>query len=161
RVAKLAALSYVWSTGSASEYRTRLASKLEEVIESAMKCTKQMGFRYLWTDRHCIDQHLASKTGVIQNMDQIYTNASITIIDAAGDSAESGLPGPSTIPRLPSATASVYGKFITLAPNARYAIAVSKSSTRRGTFQEGLLSRRRLVFTKEQVYFQRRRTHRC
>ena len=88
-------------------------------------------------------------------MDSIYENSELTIIAAAGVDQNHGLPGAGKPPRLQQLTASI-GNFTfisTLRPPSS-CIRTSKWSTRGWTFQEAILSRRCLVFTEHQVYFE-------
>jgi hypothetical protein len=88
-------------------------------------------------------------------MDSIYTGAYLTIIAAAGNCASNGLPGVRSTPRLPQPRVLVgNGLFMSSLPNPARTIASSKWMSRAWTYQEGLLSKRRLVFTEHQVYFQ-------
>jgi hypothetical protein len=99
------ALSYVW--GAANQHQSplpvdetgyRKGSRLPElvprVIQDAMTVTKQLGYRCLWVDEYCIDQsnliHLRTQ---INNMGQIYQGADVTIVAAAGEDKQHGLPG--------------------------------------------------------------------
>ncbi|KAM7189313.1 Heterokaryon incompatibility protein (HET) domain containing protein [Naviculisporaceae sp. PSN 640] len=84
------ALSYVW--GPSTE-------KWPPTIKDAAEVTRELGQRYLWVDRLCIDQdNVTEKMYLVQRMDRIYAGAELTIINAAGD-AETGLPGVGTTPR--------------------------------------------------------------
>lgn len=149
------ALSYVWGSSAATQYRTNLwATKLEKVVEDALLCATSLGIEYVWTDRYCIDQSSKSSSHLIQAMDDIYWNAAITAIDAAGNDAEHGLTGVSAVSRQQTITATIFGKRFVRIPNPQHAIACSTWATRGWTYQEGLLSRRRLVFTSTPVYFQ-------
>ncbi|KAJ4857180.1 heterokaryon incompatibility protein (HET) domain-containing protein [Trichoderma breve] len=129
------ALSYVW--GQPQKQREmgdgkQLPAQLPLLIRDAMVITQAMGFRYLWVDRYCIDQNNSTvKHGQIRQMGAIYSNAEVTIIAAAGQDENYGLSG-----------------------DPQAAIKSSKWSTRGWTFQEAVLSRRRLVFTEQQVYFE-------
>ncbi|KAF1850740.1 HET-domain-containing protein [Cucurbitaria berberidis CBS 394.84] len=161
---KFVALSYVWGSDSSPGLRLKLPTKVPLLIEDAITCTKAIGLRYLWIDRYCIDQESGdSKHTLIRNMDQIYSGAAVTIINVAGTSSHSGLPGVSHTTRRPLASVSVHNKStsLRLLPNSRAEVAESKWSTRGWTYQEGLLPRRRLVFTSSQIYFQRLEMHSC
>jgi len=157
-------------------------SRYPLVIEDALACTLAIGFKYLWVDRYCIDQeNPETKHATIQRMDQIYSNASITIINAAGDGPECGLPGVSVVPRHSQSAVTINGVLFTGLPNANKDIWTSQWSTRGckwirmkwmgttadpaflspGTYQEGLLACRRLVITQSQVYYQCLKTWAC
>jgi hypothetical protein len=111
--------------------------------------------QYLWIDRYCIGQSDAEqKHRMINNMDSIYQGAEVTIIAAAGSGPDHGLPGVSTSKRLQRQIFKTGKYSVTATHNPKVEILSSKWSTRGWTYQEMLLSRRRLVFTDSQVYFQ-------
>lgn len=156
-----AALSYVWGTpGDVEDGYDKLPDDLPKTISDAILVTQKLKIRYLWVDRYCIRQRPQNKEeedeqhGQIARMHHIYGGSSMTIIAAAGHGPDHGLPGVSTrrrsapIVRLPHRTL-----FATL-PDPKLLVDTSAWSTRGWTFQEGLLARRRLVFTDQQVYFE-------
>ncbi|KAL6826451.1 heterokaryon incompatibility domain-containing protein [Trichoderma camerunense] len=152
------ALSYVWGQPQEQKevaYRNRLPAKLPLLIRDAMAATQAMGFRYLWVDRYCIDQDNPTvKHEQIRQMDAIYSNAEVTIIAAAGQDENYGLSGVGRN-RPATRTAHIGDVVVVWAPaDPQAAIKLSKWSTRGWTFQEALLSRRRLVFTEQQAYFE-------
>lgn len=164
--AEYAALSYVWgfhrAEGVLQDRRILPNPFPEQLIEDALACASKLNIPYLWVDRYCIDQNDTSQTKhrLIQNMDKIYSAAKVTIINAAGDDASTGLPGVSTTLRaaLPS-RAVIYGRKMIPVVNPNHEISTSKWTRRGWTLQEGLLARRRLVFTNTQVYFQCTQSH--
>jgi hypothetical protein len=110
RIVEYIALSYVWgetlqqhSNGAESLPREtdKLPLVLPGTIEDAVTLSVQLGFQYLWVDKYCIDQssprEVQTQLGL---MDLIYYGAAITIIAAAGDDANSGLPGVGIRPRV-------------------------------------------------------------
>lgn len=162
--AKYTALSYVWGLNNIPEPLRdggRLPATTPMAIEDAMHCTTQLGFRYLWVDRYCIDQASPSKHLQIHNMNLIYGCASVTIVNATGDDSECGLPGVSKQIRTAQASFVIGGKRLLQIPPSGTIINNSKWATRGWTLQEGLLSKIRLVFTRSQVYFQCKRWHSC
>lgn len=161
------ALSYVWGPptpgdssdpGDQTADQVPLPEKLPTVIEDAINVTKDLGFRYLWVDKYCINQSdLAIKLKQIQQMDLIYQKAEITIIAAAGETQQHGLTGVDGKERASSRGSKVKFKNIEITSTLKDpqgVIQASKWYTRGWTFQEGLLSRRRLIFTDDQVYFE-------
>lgn len=157
------ALSYVWGSASYYHYqvqdssgRSLLPRSLAPVISDAISVTKALGFRYLWIDKFCIDQNDAdTKHYQIQQMDAIYENSELTIIAAAGGDENHGLPGVGARSRTFQPTARVGEvKVVWTMRDPHYSIRSSKWFTRGWTFQEAVLSRRRLVFTEEQIYFE-------
>jgi hypothetical protein len=87
--------------------------------------------RYLWVDRYCIDQDdVQTKHVIIQRMDEVYKNASVTIINAAGTGPDSGLPGVSIIPRRPLWIDKYNGMSVAKIPNVKQEVSESVWSTR-------------------------------
>lgn len=180
------ALSYVWG---AIPFRTLTRDTLEELkmdgaleapwvpatVADAIVVTRGLGERYLWTDSLCIIQDSdADKMNFVPCMDVIYGRAVLTIINAAGDSAFSGLPGVRPGTRFhdeaPFAIQDGHDSdggtdadsndrtwfMQTLEPvrTTNEILGDSHWFTRGWTFQEAILSQRWLVFTPEQVYWE-------
>lgn len=98
------ALSYVWGSATTTDINVcsdrQLPSAIPRTIEDAMTVTKQLGYRFLWIDRYCIDQQKnVEKHQQIRQMGSIYHNADVTIIAAAGPDPSYGLPGVEATPR--------------------------------------------------------------
>ncbi|GAW14692.1 hypothetical protein ANO14919_040950 [Xylariales sp. No.14919] len=156
------ALSYVWGSNlDASESAldgSRLPQDLPLVIEDAIDVVLKLGYRYLWVDKYCIDQHdKCKKHEQLMHMGYVYKNATLTIVAAAGHDESHGLPGVS-LPRPPrqvsfKSEGEGYELRSTL-PLPHSSIANSKWASRGWTYQEAILSRRRLVFTDDQLYFE-------
>ena len=160
------ALSYVWGQGQSiatwpkqpcEEPGSSMlsADRIPNVITDAMTVTVQLGWQFLWVDRYCIDQNDEAKHMQMNQMDKVYSSAEITIIAAAGDSAWYGLPGVSSTLRRTQPHAMVRGRL--LASTMRTSIDIignSRWATRAWTYQEAALSKRRLIFTEEQVFFE-------
>jgi hypothetical protein len=151
------ALSYVW--GKPKQQEDPAGNQLSvapAVVSDAIKVTTSLGFRYLWVDRYCIDQeNKEEKHAQFRKMDVIYGGAQITIIAATGQDSTDGLPGVGSRPRSRPLSVKVGSHVLsTTFPSPKREIGLSKWSTRAWTYQEGLLSRRRLAFTGSQVYFQ-------
>ncbi|KAG6377608.1 heterokaryon incompatibility protein-domain-containing protein [Boletus reticuloceps] len=163
------ALSYVWG-GPGGDYWTSTAnagarnrpSGLEEsvlpaTIVDAIQLTRQIGERYLWVDALCIVQDSqADKASQISVMDQVYGRALLTLIAASGASVRAGLPGVRAGSRmLNQHVECVQGFHLSIPlPPLSEAATDSTWNTRGWTFQETALSRRRLYFTKHQIYFE-------
>lgn len=154
------ALSYVWGQPRANynqnQDHTELKSEIPRTVQNAILVTKELGYKYLWVDKYCVSQNNdEARYEQIQQMATIYRNAEITLIAAAGPDAEYGLPGVGGTPRHTQAVAD-YGSFsiFSTVNNTHDSIWDSVWNTRGWTFQEAILSRRRLVFTEEQVYFE-------
>lgn len=163
-----AALSYVWGESGQANFGNgsmiqngshTLSENLPKTISDAILVTRKLDIRYLWIDRYCIQQVAETKEekdekhGQIARMHQIYGGASVTIIAAAGKGPDHGLPGVRTKRRSPTVRLHNRTLFATL-PDPKYLVDASVWATRGWTFQEGLLARRVLVFTEQQVYFQ-------
>lgn len=151
------ALSYVWGSTSEDEnpFGT-LPGNLPDTIEDAIVVTRKLGFRYLWIDRYCINQNCPEERSMqVRKMDLIYRNCEVCIIAAAGQDPLYGLPGVGRRNRQPQPLGKVDGHFmISALGNPQSIIEQSRWFTRAWTYQEALLSRRRLVFTDQQVYFE-------
>ncbi|KAJ8127514.1 hypothetical protein O1611_g6120 [Lasiodiplodia mahajangana] len=154
-----AALSYVWGSSAILEEPPTvngLPMKLPATVEDAITVTLALGCDYLWVDRYCISQHGGDeKTQEIARMDEIYQGAEIVIIAASGDDPALGLPGVSrkrsvSQPRFTTTTHTL----VSLMSYPLNQILTSKWATRGWTYQEGILAKRRLFFTDQQVYFE-------
>lgn len=171
RGCRYVALSYVWGDNINSEaYKTvsmNVAQRsqrgslegveLPRTICDAIKLVRKLGERYLWVDAMCIIQDDADdKATQIAGMHLIYGLAVLTILNAGSSSVITPLPGlePGSRPelqhieRIQSLSLAVPLRMLT------ETLAASKWNTRGWTFQEVILSRRRLFFTNEQVFFQ-------
>ncbi|KAK4675212.1 hypothetical protein QC764_500240 [Podospora pseudoanserina] len=152
------ALSYVW--GKAIQPRqldyTQPLQDLPLTIEDSLTVTDKLGFRYLWVDQYCIRQHdEGDKHSQIRLMAEIYGSAQATIVAAAGSDPTYGLPGVSKTQRSAQPHVKLRSGYLTWSyGSTKDDISSSAWSTRGWTYQEGVLSSRRLVFTDKQVYFQ-------
>ncbi|PSN69620.1 HET-domain-containing protein [Corynespora cassiicola Philippines] len=150
------ALSYVWGTDATNTTPGFEPDSLPTLITDSMAVTLGLGYRYLWVDRYCIPQtndHVRHEQ--IRNMDKIYAHAQVTIIAACSLDASVGLTRVS-IPAKSLQTSARIGSnmFARVRMNAKKDVQGSKWNSRGWTYQEGLLSTRRLVFTTETIYFQ-------
>jgi hypothetical protein len=86
-------------------------------------------------------------------MDSIYANAAVTIIAVAGDGPHHGLPGvDGTLRNLQPALKIGDHLIASMLRHGIVAVLKSKWATRGWTYQERILSKRRLIFTDEQVH---------
>ncbi|KAK8105238.1 hypothetical protein PG999_008597 [Apiospora kogelbergensis] len=163
RQQRYVALSYVWGNiNSASRPRPRmesspfqLSSHCANVVEDAIAVTSRLGYRYLWVDSLCTSPHSAIRHEQIANMDVVYKNADLTIIAAAGTNADYGLPGVGARTRHPQPQISIGNhQFVSVTINPAKSLEESTYQTRGWTYQEYFYSRRRLIFTDQQVYFE-------
>ena len=156
------ALSYPWSQLDEFEIKHDGPYVLEELpnaLQDAIELIKelQLGINYIWMDKLCINlDDPVEKTANINAMGDIYGAAYATIIFAVPSRQylEKGIPGFSA-PRPPYRRAETVGtmKLATTYPSLEMAIATSEWNSRAWTFQEGLLSKRCILFGPEQVYF--------
>ncbi|KAH7050154.1 heterokaryon incompatibility protein-domain-containing protein [Macrophomina phaseolina] len=163
-----AALSYVWGTkeqllldsttvqtlekpGGLTKY----ASQIPSTIRDAVTMCQNVGIRYLWVDSLCIQQDLTGeKQREINAMASIYNGAIVTIVAASGDDPWTPLPGirESTRPgRPPIITKGL--KLACAGVDYRLTVENSKWNTRGWTYQEGILSRTLLIFSRDQLFF--------
>ncbi|KAG6009944.1 hypothetical protein E4U21_000715 [Claviceps maximensis] len=136
-----------------------LPGNVASLFADAIAFTTTMGFRYLWIDRFCLQGDAAARRQQIDVMGEIYSRASLTLIIAAEDDTLTGIAGLST-PREHQLSLRLNKTLYTTSlvrPDLE--VASSKWASRAWTFQEGLLSRRRLIFTPSQVYFQCQTLH--
>jgi hypothetical protein len=171
---KFAALSYCWGPPESSPQHElnelppkdrlkKLPNIVPSVIEDALDAARRLGITYLWVDRYCNEQHKNSPVKAIQlqNMHKVYRSAYVTIVAGYGDRPELGLPGMPSIARKPQNSVFTHGHQLIAIPDVVQEIQNSTWSTRGWTLQENLLSRRRLVFTETQTYFQCWHMHCC
>ncbi|KAF2162015.1 hypothetical protein M409DRAFT_37478, partial [Zasmidium cellare ATCC 36951] len=164
------AVSYTWSPEPYTSLLKENIRDLEDVsgieidrlpptISDAMEVVAMLGERYLWADRLCIIQDdPRDKRIQINRMDIVYRYAALTIV-AAGSSSEGtsdpGLQGlrPGTR-KISQATATIRGlQFVETQSYLDETISRSRWYSRAWTFQEHLLSKRHLVFTRTRVVF--------
>ncbi|KAJ4286496.1 hypothetical protein N0V90_013196 [Kalmusia sp. IMI 367209] len=127
-----------------------------ETIVDAVNLTQALGLRYLWIDRYCIDHSdRAEVKEQVTQMDLIYRHAYLTIIAAAGATPHYGLPGVGNRCRSPQLQGMVLGeKLVSTLPDPISEIKQAIWYHRGWTYQEGILSPRRLIFTDRQMYFE-------
>ncbi|KAG1730521.1 heterokaryon incompatibility protein-domain-containing protein [Suillus paluster] len=163
------ALSYMWG-GIGAEYWTTKDNIAErstpgglntghfpETITDSIQLVRQLGERYLWIDTLCIIQDdMEDKIYQINAMDLIYGGSYFTIFAAGGTSARDPLPGLRSRTRTPQQHIEVIqGLHLAVPlPPPIGALTLSAWNTRGWTYQELMLSRRRIYFTGQQVYFE-------
>ncbi|KAH6898000.1 heterokaryon incompatibility protein-domain-containing protein [Thelonectria olida] len=155
-------LSYLWGKQEEVAFDDHPAvtslytpSPPPRLISDAITVAKNLGYRYLWVDKYCIDQqNEPEKIDHINNMDLIYIGAEVTIMAASGINEAQGLPGIGSTKRskqqvveLPSFT------LLSTGPDPTDNIEESKWWTRGWTFQDAFLSLRKLVLTEYRTYF--------
>jgi hypothetical protein len=157
------ALSYVWGNSTVSLgkddsdlAKDQLPKYLPQTIEDAILAAKSLGYDYLWVDRYCIPQEdNEERRQQIYQMNLVYNRAQATIIAAAGDEPSFGLPGVGNRLRIPSVSAMIGNtSYVSVPPDPAHEIQGSKWNSRGWTYQETVLSKRRLIFCQDQVYFE-------
>ena len=132
---------------------------LPKVIKDAMELVKNLGEKYLWLDAYCILQEDEKEVAhFVGKMDLVYAGALMTVIVGAGENADSGLPGMGDWQRKPIQGSVKIGKNLGLMQSVLQGLSrhlqYSRWNTRGWTFQERLLSRRALIFTQDQLYWE-------
>ena len=169
---KFVALSYVWGSAQCQTFQsmrsnsmdehgnyieTALPSELPITIEDAISLTKRLGFSFLWVDALCIVQdnvnHVREQ---ISQMCIIYSSAVLTIANAGGNNAQDPIPGVRVGTRKPRQRVAIVrnSEITNVLPGAEHALKTTCWNSRGWTFQERVLSRRLLVFTRDQMYWQ-------
>jgi hypothetical protein len=137
----------------------RVLATLPLTVCHAMSLVEAIGERYLWVDVLCImhGEHSAL-AGELDKMAAIYTHASFTIVAADGDGLH-GLPGLLGIsdPRdPPQEVFPIQGERLIAYSSEDHHPTMYKAAeyhTRGWTYQEYLMSPRRLIFRNRKVYW--------
>ncbi len=150
-------LSYVWgenfSQNEGSKEFEKPGPDAVQTVSDAMKVVLNLGRRYLWVDRHCINQtDEKEKQELVPQMDKIYEGAFVTLV-ALGENACYGLHGISRHRRAQPSFASSNGILVSTMAEAFETLQSSPWNRRGWTYQEFCLSRRCLVFSVDQVHF--------
>ncbi|KAL6709017.1 hypothetical protein ACN47E_002144 [Coniothyrium glycines] len=144
------ALSYVWGKG-----KNTATSTYPKTVLDAIKFTQALGYNLLWVDQYCIDQSNTPEVEQqLQQMDAIYKEAVVTLIAAAGGHADYGLVGVSRERQSAPSVVVPQGYLSALRGIPDMSDINCTWTTRAWTYQEGLLSSKRLVFTESQLYFE-------
>lgn len=178
------ALSYVWgqlepaplrlykenlsalsqpSSLNPTEGTQSVGNRIPGTIADTIKLCQSIGRRYLWVDSLCIVQDdQDEKKRLIHGMDRVYENAILTVVALSGNNAAAGLAG--IRPRNSSrgnhgrqnlfhralGTRSIAVGLVSL----REQIQHSHWNTRGWTYQEQLLSPRKLYFSCDEVFYE-------
>ncbi|KAK4448392.1 heterokaryon incompatibility protein-domain-containing protein [Podospora aff. communis PSN243] len=164
-----AALSYVWGGAKnlmlTSETMAMLQTPgtltdsnqdLPLTIRDAILTCQLLDLKYLWVDSLCLEQDSPSKRLAIRQMDALYGCAQLTIVAADGSDAENGLPGIRPHPQRRQRTVRVTER-VTLAhtlPAFTSSVYWGTWNTRGWTYQERILSNRKLYFTADQAFYE-------
>ncbi|KAI0859839.1 heterokaryon incompatibility protein-domain-containing protein [Xylaria cubensis] len=148
------ALSYVWGDLQNDFHDGTDGNSIPRTVLDSMTVSLEFGCRYLWVDRYCISQDEDDRQHMINHMADIYANAYLTIIAAAGEDSTYGLPGVGQTHRKKQFEMSLQGVTIRQGyPYGYWLLNESKWAKRGWTYQEGLFSFRRLVFTDHEAFF--------
>lgn len=137
--------------------------RIPHTIADSIALCQSIGYRYLWVDSLCIIQdNLEEKTRLIHGMDGIYENASLTIVALSGCDSDAGLAG--IRPRAPGLDNAGRPHLFHEAQNAcsigigrislEEQIRSSYWTTRAWTYQEQLLSPRKLYFGSDEIFYE-------
>lgn len=157
---KYVALSYVWGSPSSSDSpgcvaNQALPTTIPRTIRDSIDVTLALGYDYLWIDKYCINQDdNLDKHDQVSRMDEIYSRAQVTIVAAAGEDASYGLPGVGERLRKSQPIVEIHGfNLFAVGPHPRNLVRESRWASRGWTYQEGILSMRRLIFTDQKVFY--------
>jgi hypothetical protein len=90
----------------------------------------------------------------VAQMDRVYAAANLTIIAAAGNNDRYGLPGVSQRARRPQEVVELGDtQLVEIFPHTSSVLNSTTWATRGWTYQEGMFSKRRLIFTDDQVSY--------
>jgi hypothetical protein len=151
------ALSYVWGDQSRSKIRSNFFGKLEkaslpQTIEDAITVTLELGKKYLWIDRYCVDQVDHGRMhDQINEMSYIFNHSWATIVSLGADD-QTPLPGVSMERQKLRLVQTAHCDLLTPGITPEAAIKESVWNTRAWTFQEARLSERILLFAKSEVH---------
>lgn len=169
------ALSYMWSGGLDENIQLEKSNvdalevsgsirnlRIPDTITDAISLCQGLGERYLWVDRLCIIQDdQVTKPGQINAMDKIYSLAIFTIVAALNARNGVGFPGLAGRARHPRSsvwsqphTPEVEAQGIKVDDIINNVVDKSLWNKRGWTFQERLLSKRRLFITEYQVMYE-------
>lgn len=178
------ALSYVWGSAASfglctnkenlstlhqpssldrSHTQHGVSKRLPKTIADAISLSRLIGQRYLWVDSLCIVQNDPDeKRRLIHGMNSVYENADLTLVALSGVDADAGLAGIS--PRGPD-TDNCGREHLFHEINGTFSIGTGRISlmeqiqcshwnSRGWTYQEQLLSPRKLYFASGEVFYE-------
>ncbi|KAK1761557.1 heterokaryon incompatibility protein-domain-containing protein [Echria macrotheca] len=164
------ALSYVWgktknmmltalTTASLQTPGTLTAHNpdIPLTIRNAILACQLLSLSHLWVDSLCIEQDSPLKITTIKQMDAIYGCARLTLVAAAGSDAQAGLPGirTGTRPRQQRVVRITSALLLSkVLPTFKSVVDHSTWNSRGWTYQERVLSERKLYFTDQQAYYE-------
>jgi len=137
------------------------SNSIPRLLRDAIKLTTALRIKYLWVDQLCIDQNDKSALhDEIEKMDIIYRQAFVTIIVAAGNGSDEGIPGVGDLHRDYQPRATVNGiALVSTLCHPSIDITESTWCKRAWTYQEAFFPKRRIILTQKQAYFECRTMH--
>ncbi|KAI1819180.1 heterokaryon incompatibility protein-domain-containing protein [Xylaria intraflava] len=136
---------------------------IPKTVQDSIDFVNSLGCRYLWIDQLCLIQDdVEDRDMGIKAMDLVYEQAYFTIVAGSGTDANSGLPGvkEGTRSAAQQITNEVLpGVNLVLRHTMQDILAKSEYHHRGWTFQEYYLSRRKMIFLDDTVYFQCHEKH--
>lgn len=132
-------------------------NSIPKTIQDAIDFVRSVDCRYVWIDQLCLIQDDDHDRGTgINAMDLVYEQSYFTIVAGSGTDADSGLPGVKEGTR--SSSRQVTGKILAginlvLRHTMQDIVDKSEYHHRGWTFQEYYLSRRKIVFIDDTIYF--------
>ena len=168
------ALSYCWGSNQSYVLTAKNIGVLMREIEvkllpqtllDAIEVTKNLGFKYLWVDALCIMQDFAEEAArrdmqhELATMDQVYKNATMTIVAACATSATEGFlkdrseSGKSCFD-IPCRLSPEHFFVIHIQEHMMYDDRREPINARAWTFQEELLSPHLLIYASHTLQWQ-------
>lgn len=166
------ALSYRWGSSTTPHMTRAIFNKmtvpggllkgdsfLTPTVRNAIKTVRGLGERFLWVDAICLapedNEHMSQQ---LQLMGAIYASAKLTIVALDGDASTGlqGVEGESPRRTLPNIFPWKDDTNLMLRHHPELSALDVKASqyfTRGWTYQEYMLSRRRLIFGKQQIHW--------
>ncbi|KAI0203154.1 heterokaryon incompatibility protein-domain-containing protein [Astrocystis sublimbata] len=131
---------------------------IPKTIRDSVDFVRNVGCRFIWIDQLCLIQDDDDDRGTgISAMDLVYEQAYFTIVAGSGTDADSGLPGVREGTRSSSSqiTSEVLPDIRLVLRHTMQDIVTKSEYHHRGwTFQEYYLSRRKIIFIDDTIYFQ-------
>ncbi|KAI3341474.1 heterokaryon incompatibility protein-domain-containing protein [Ustulina deusta] len=141
----------------AKEGLRRNWASIPKTIRDSIDFVRSVGCRYVWIDQLCLIQDDDDDRGTgINAMDLVYEQAYFTILAGSGTDADSGLPGVREGTRSSSHQITnevLPGVSLLLRHTMEDIVAKSEYHHRGWTFQEYYLSRRKIIFIDDTIYF--------
>lgn len=144
---------------SAGQGRCVRFDKLPVTVQDASLLLQRLGRRYLWVDLLCVCQDdIPNKEILINKMHLIYEGASLTVVAAGGEHADSPLHGLRKGTRssertwtIPTARGDL--ELVIARPELKNLLSSTLWTTRGWTFQEDVLSSCCLYFTQDEAFY--------